>query len=268
MRTTILYLAIFWPAFVLSQSEIVLEKEIESEPEDSLYAYVSVKVGDKISENKPETLVRYKSNGVSYLDEEPHKIYHDFMGVMSFLVKTNHDLETRYQPHVLLEFTGMTTYASNKVGFGFVDREDHFALGGFLGTYMRRVDSYTRDFASKSHPWNKGFLFGGYFQVEPEYFSFLLSSSIEEQNDYIKILLAWKMGKMIQSKIIPEGLRVEIVSETFLGTGLGLSYHVPRGNIAFSAAYLIPKRDEVTKQRIFDRFLAQGLNCEIEIVGF
>jgi hypothetical protein len=168
----------------------------------------------------------------------------------------------------MFEFSGMTTYMSNKLGLGFIDREDRFAFGGFVGTYTRRVDSYTRDFTARSHAWQNGGLFGGYFQFDSHYFSSSLSSAIEKENDYSRVLFAWKMGKMVHSKIIPEGLRLEVSSETFLGAGCGFSYHSKENHFALGVAYLIPRRDEVTKQRIFDRFLATGLNVELEIIGF
>jgi hypothetical protein len=268
MKAMSLLLALLTPIVCWCQSEPALETELNANPQDSLYGYMAVRVSDKVSESKPETLTRYKSNGLAYFDEAPHMIYHDFSAKMSALVKTNHDLEKRYQPHILFEFVGTMTYASTKAGVGFADRKDKFAIGGFYGIYTRRVDSYVRDFTARSHAWANGSLYGGYFQFEPEYFSCSLSAAIERDDDYTRIRLAWKLGKMIHSKIIPDGLRFEITSETFLGTGAGFAYRTSNGRMLLCASYLVPKRDEITKQRIFDRFLAQGVNLELQIIGF
>jgi hypothetical protein len=268
MKASNLLLAFLVPVLGFCQSEPAIENEIWSNPHDSLYGFMAVRITDKITEDKPETLTRYKKNGQSYFDEAPRMIYHDPSAKMSVLVKTNHDLEKRYQPHILFEFVGTMTYASTKAGVGFADRKDKFAIGGFYGIYTHRVDSYVRDFTARSHAWANGSLYGGYFQFEPEYFSCSLSAAIERDDDYTRIRLAWKLGKMIHSKIIPDGLRFEITSETFLGTGAGFAYRTSNGRMLLCASYLVPKRDEITKQRIFDRFLAQGVNLELQIIGF
>lgn len=203
---------------------------------DSILAVAQVSVAMKLTNVKPITklVVNQKTKAV-VPDEKPEKWRMLPKGEIGWLVSTNGNLADSFHPHVFIEVAGLPTHLSIKAGGGFVDREQGFALGGFVGKYDRRVDDYG-DITYKAKQFESRTQFGYYALLDRPYFALYMSQAFEKTHDYTEARATLKLGELVD--IGMRGLEVLAETESYLGTGGGLLYRFSMETTALSVGVL------------------------------
>jgi hypothetical protein len=244
--------------------EVFLDHSSES---DSNMVIVNVSSSIKISKFKPKTIVVPKNYGGYSIDDRPRKFYYQPEGSMSFLLYPRRDIMAPLEPNISMDVTGLSTYASIKGGLGVTWRPIRTSFGVIFGSYMRRFDGKP-DLSYRTKSFEYGQTFGGYLHIDTKYLSWFTLFSKEKSFEYERIIIGLKLGELSINKYPMTNLRLEFRSETFFGTGFGLSYTTPNGHHSLNVSYGVPKESEKDRQRKFYNFLGPGISINWQVEAF
>ncbi len=248
------------PAIVLScsvhgQSPEPFRVFLNAPTIDTSTVFVELAVSDHMSGQRPITLYKTAPNGGTIVDEKPKRLRHRPQGSMSFTIFPRHRHTLDYQPHMILEINGFATYVSMKAGFGYTLRPARLSFGFFGGKYTRRTNEWG-DFKFRAKHFEEGSLWGTYLHGHWTGISAFISLMFEKRQIYHRSFLAWEFGELAFPKGFFRGLRLQLESESLVGTGIGVAIQNPHFGV--SCSYTKPDLHERADQRPFGHYLGEG----------
>lgn len=240
----------------------------EAKTTDSGMVVVEVSTLVKISDYKPETILVPKSYGGGYsVDRRPRKFYYQPKGEMSFLVYPKRDVLANFQPHIVLNVVGLSTYLSGKYGAGVTFRKYGTSLGFLYGSYLRRLD-VKADVSYRAKTFEESFTYGGYLNIDKEYGACSFLFMKEKTLNYHDVGMKIRLGSVFEYRYVPSGLNLEFRTTTFIGSGFGLSYTTTSKRHDLGVIFSIPDGSEKNRQRRFYNFLGSGVSINWKIQVF
>ena len=219
----------------------------------------------KLTTQQPLTLVYQTKSGIM-VDEKSQFLRFQFLGRKTFTLYPRQDITKDLQPHVFFELTGLATYMSTRVGAGVTSREYGVSVGFALASYRKRT-SEEADITYKAKSFEEATSYGGYIHTDREHLSWFGAIYKEKRGVYYRTELAYKIGEIFSIEPL-RPFRLFIKSETFLGSGGGLSYHSMNGCMDLSVAYLVPDEDERVRQRRFGNYPGMGFEVSVGVQVF
>lgn len=230
----------------------------EANERDTTYLFVSIEGGSLLSFEKPTPVLTKRSNGSLVLEDKEKKMRQELKGSMMIGIYPRRNVLGKYQPHAFFEVLGLETYLGSRFGVGLSNRDRRYSVGLMTGQYFRRrpeaADIYFRKLSLET-----GFIFGGYGYVDLEHLSCFVSIAKESKEVYQRIEISGKLARITRLDFVPEGIRFELFSESFLGTGPGLSYLTNDNKLRASLYHLTPENWEMEEQARMRNFIGEGI---------
>lgn len=170
---------------------------------------------------------------------------------------------TRYEndihPHVFLRLDFIpSAYVSSRFGAGISSKQLGSSIGGFYGTYYRRVP-YEANFITRRKRSFENYNLGGlYLQSSSDEANFFFSIAFEKTHKFISSRTGFVVGRLLDGQKLPCLKTTELVMsyESLSGFGLGASiFPVPR--MRLEVLGVVPDKEDVFEQARLQTRLAK-----------
>lgn len=177
--------------------------------------------------------------------------------------------DSELQPHFLFRVDVVpSVYLSSRFGVGITSKSKHSSLGGFYGTYYRRVVNESNFTTRRKRNFENYNLYGFYLKSSSDKASFNFSMAFEKTHTYISTRASINVGNLIfrksqsQNANALKSLEAVCAYEGIYGAGIGLSFS-PFDKARIDLLWMNPPQRDIEEQARMQYKLTSGKSITV-----